>query len=95
MQLPADTARGLELGERVSVGIRASRLLVLVLLTYTLPLIGLLSGALIASTVLPGGDGLAVTGGLIGGALAALPALYVRRRALSATWLEPDLRRAR
>ena len=81
-------------GDRVRVSIAASRLLLLVGLTYLLPIVGLVLGAVMASAWWPAaGDAAALAGALLGAALAVIPALVLRRQQPSPSWLGAQVMR--
>jgi positive regulator of sigma E activity len=80
LQVDVGLQSGLVTGDAVRVGIEAGRLLRLVFITYFLPLLGMVSGAVLAAILAPAtGDvgtlsGAVIGGLVIGGLLIALSA---------------------
>lgn len=74
--------------DTVRVGINAGRFLLLVVMTYATPLLGLIVGAVTLTTLAPGaGDVGALLGGMVGGLLAMWLMLASVGRRRSLAWL--------
>jgi positive regulator of sigma E activity len=88
LQVDVGLQSGLVIGDAVQVGINARRLLRLVFVTYFLPLIGMVTGAVSATILLPAtGDIGALTGAVIGGLVIGGPLMALSGSGHSLDWL--------
>jgi len=88
LQVDVGLQSGLVIGDAVQVGINARRLLQLVFVTYFLPLIGMVTGAVSATILLPAtGDIGALTGAVIGGLVIGGPLMVLSGSGHSLDWL--------
>lgn len=84
----------LAVGDAVQISISARRLLQLVFATYLMPVIGIVAGAVVVSTLLPAtGDAGAASGAVAGGLLAGALLLLSAGRRRSLAWLGAQVTR--
>ena len=88
-----DNSIGARIGDRVLMGVEPHALVMASVVTYLLPLIGLILGALVADAAGTGGDGVTIAGALAGGAVAVAAGRYLNHRTALGARLRPRLLR--
>lgn len=90
-QVLVDNAIGARVGDRVLLGVEPHALLWASLITYLLPLAGLIGGALLGELIGGGGDAFTIAGAVLGVVLAVAAGRYLTRRSPVRALLQPQL----